>query len=303
MLVFFLDWFAYHSRNCFCSQPFSQDHKNYIANLDIDADIAMLRDTLQLDSKSLLNFYASSLLLQRGVAAGLTLYEIALLCCRNDNEAVEPSLLEKVVALSYELAEMSVPEEERLSATMAKSASSGAFLPLLHVEKDEPEMAASTDSSSSSEGSAVEDHPSEWAAQMVQTLPALTTCVTPQRTRSESVVSAGEGFWTVPPSHDTDDGVSWQSSTEGEEIGEVDFSTPPPTVRFAPEPPKTVTTTTVTAGRMLRSRSVQSLPSSSTTSTKSSTDSSTHFTSCQTFCDLVLRRELATVVALRTRED
>jgi hypothetical protein len=56
-------------------------------------------------------FRASSALLKAGVKAGLTLYDIAIMCCRNDNLAEIPSMMEKLFSVASELAYAAVENE------------------------------------------------------------------------------------------------------------------------------------------------------------------------------------------------
>ncbi|EEC48598.1 predicted protein, partial [Phaeodactylum tricornutum CCAP 1055/1] len=63
-------------------EPLSDKSKMYILNLDIEADARLLRERLSICEDAIDNFRASSLLLKAGVKAGLTLYDIAIMCCR-----------------------------------------------------------------------------------------------------------------------------------------------------------------------------------------------------------------------------
>jgi len=92
-------------------QPLSEKHKAYIQNLDIEADARLLRDRLNICEEAVDYFRASSALLKAGVAAGLTLYDIAVLCCRNDNLAEVPSMMEKLFDMASELAHVAVENE------------------------------------------------------------------------------------------------------------------------------------------------------------------------------------------------
>jgi hypothetical protein len=89
-------------------QPLSKKHKKFILGLDIEADARMLRERLNLDTKAIDYFRASSKLLQAGVKAGLSLYEIAVMCCRNDNAGEIPSKLEVLTSMAVELASKAV---------------------------------------------------------------------------------------------------------------------------------------------------------------------------------------------------
>lgn len=102
-------------------QPISDKHQKYIQNLDIEADARMLRERLNICEEAVDYFRASSALLKAGVAAGLTLYDIAVLCCRNDNLAEEPSMMEKLFDMASELAHRAV-ESNRWHHTAASRA-------------------------------------------------------------------------------------------------------------------------------------------------------------------------------------
>jgi hypothetical protein len=70
---------------CLLLQPLSEKSKNYVLKLDIDADINILKEKLNICQEAVDYFRSSSKLLQEGVKAGLTLYDIAIMCCRNDD--------------------------------------------------------------------------------------------------------------------------------------------------------------------------------------------------------------------------
>ena len=77
-------------------------------SLDIDADAAMLKEQLNFNEKAIDYFRASSKLLQEGTRAGLTLYDIAIMCCRNDDAGEIPSKLEVLTSMASELATSAV---------------------------------------------------------------------------------------------------------------------------------------------------------------------------------------------------
>lgn len=85
-------------------KPLSRKSRDYILGLDIEADVRMLRERLHLKGEAIDYFRASSRLLQAGVKAGLSLYDIAVLCCRNDDAGEVPSKLEGLTAMANELA-------------------------------------------------------------------------------------------------------------------------------------------------------------------------------------------------------
>ena len=82
--------------------------KQYILNLDIEKDAKMLRDCLNISNEALAYFYASSSILKAGTKAGLSLYEIAVMCCRNDNLGEIPSKLEVLFGMAGDLAKSAI---------------------------------------------------------------------------------------------------------------------------------------------------------------------------------------------------
>lgn len=64
----------------------------------------MLKERLNICRDALDYFCASSSILKAGVRAGLSLYEIAIMCCRNDNLGEIPSKLEMLFSMAAELA-------------------------------------------------------------------------------------------------------------------------------------------------------------------------------------------------------
>jgi hypothetical protein len=89
-------------------QPMSKKTKQYILNLDIDMDARILRERLNICSDALDYFYASSSILKAGAKAGLSLYEIAIMCCRNDDLGEVPSKLEVLFGMAGDLAESAI---------------------------------------------------------------------------------------------------------------------------------------------------------------------------------------------------
>jgi len=84
-------------------EQLSQSTKKYIQKIKIEEDVKMLKDRFNLAPEALDYFRASNKLLKAGVKAGLTLYDIAVLCCRNDDPET-PSTLEKLMAMSKDVA-------------------------------------------------------------------------------------------------------------------------------------------------------------------------------------------------------
>ena len=112
-------------------EPLCDSHKDYIQNIDIEADACLLRDRLNLCQEAIDYFRASSTLLKAGVAAGLTLYDIAILCCRNDNLAEEPSMMEQLFDMASELAHVAL-ENERWHHSAASRALVDQLVPRSH---------------------------------------------------------------------------------------------------------------------------------------------------------------------------
>jgi hypothetical protein len=89
-------------------QPVSQKTKDYILNLDIEADARMLKERLNIPERALDYFRASSKLLQAGIKCGMTLYDIAILCCRNDDAGELPSKLETLMTMADEISKSAI---------------------------------------------------------------------------------------------------------------------------------------------------------------------------------------------------
>jgi hypothetical protein len=92
-----------------------------VESLDIEADARVLSEVLNIGQDAVDYFRASSSLLKAGIKAGLSLYEIACLCCRNDNLAEVPSMLEKLFDMAEELASAAM-ENDRWDHTAASRA-------------------------------------------------------------------------------------------------------------------------------------------------------------------------------------
>jgi len=89
-------------------QPVSEKTKEYILNLDIAQDARVLNERLNIGREALDYFCASSSILKAGIKAGLTLYDIAVMCCRNDNLGEVPSKLEALFSMAADLAESAI---------------------------------------------------------------------------------------------------------------------------------------------------------------------------------------------------
>jgi hypothetical protein len=120
-------------------KPLSKKSKEYILNLDIEADVRLLEDTLRIGRESLDYFRASCKLLQAGVKAGLTLYDIAVICSRQDSAGLNPSPLEKMYTQAKELSS-SATENGRWHHTAA----SRALVNQLAVSATPPSISSNT---------------------------------------------------------------------------------------------------------------------------------------------------------------
>jgi hypothetical protein len=114
-------------------QPLSERTRSYIMNLDIEADALMLKERLNICQEAIDIFRASNLLLKAGVQAGMSLYDIAILCCRNDNLGLVPSKLENLCSTAAELAHAAI-ENERWHHSAASRALEQQLSPCLQVQ-------------------------------------------------------------------------------------------------------------------------------------------------------------------------
>jgi len=89
-------------------EPLSKKSRSYIMNLKAERDAQLLQERLHIPSEALDILRASTKLLQAGVKAGLTLYDIALMCCRHDDAGEIPSKLEVIVKSAGDLSNSAV---------------------------------------------------------------------------------------------------------------------------------------------------------------------------------------------------
>jgi len=85
-------------------QPVSQATRDYILGLDIDSDCQVLEERLHLSTEVLDIYRASTKLLQEGIKADLTLYDIGMLCSRTDDMGDVESRLETMMSSADDLA-------------------------------------------------------------------------------------------------------------------------------------------------------------------------------------------------------
>lgn len=183
-------------------QPVSDATRSYIMRLDVEEDAKILQERFNINQKAIDYFCASSRLLKLGISKGLTLYEIACMCCRNDNLGELPSRLENLFSMAADLSELAIENgrwhhsaaSKALTEQIAlnkgsllgsstgfsgirKSKSSLEFgqtmnglagLQLIAKDETMPGMVNSSASDSSSETFEGErDEQTEWAAEMV----------------------------------------------------------------------------------------------------------------------------------------
>jgi len=89
-------------------KPLSQKSMQYILNLDVEGDVRLLREQLNLPRKACDFYRASCGLLKAGINAGMTLYDIAILCCRSDPAGELPSRLEALMTMASDIAQSAV---------------------------------------------------------------------------------------------------------------------------------------------------------------------------------------------------
>lgn len=84
-------------------QPLSDQEKAYIARLDAEHDVSLLKKELSIRWQCLLVLRIATFFLQKGAAADLSLFDIASMMSRDENE--KPSTLEVIFAQAKTLAE------------------------------------------------------------------------------------------------------------------------------------------------------------------------------------------------------
>jgi len=183
-------------------QPVSQKTRDYILNLNVEEEVAMLKERLNIPERALDYFRASSKLLQAGIRSGMTLYDVAILCCRNDDAGELPSKLETLMSMADDISKSAIDNgrwhhiaaskalEHQLSPEyrsrrsrkstgstfphMLKSQSSVNFTSLLIDTSDilptpMAHSSASDSSTGTDQGSTGEEECEEWAASFIAT--------------------------------------------------------------------------------------------------------------------------------------
>mmetsp|Transcript_37141 Transcript_37141/g.37595 ORF Transcript_37141/g.37595 Transcript_37141/m.37595 type:complete len:781 (-) Transcript_37141:1380-3722(-) len=229
-------------------EPMSPKAQEYIINMNIEKDTKMLRERLNICGEALNYFYASSSILKAGTKAGLSLYEISVMCCRNDNLGEVPSKLEALFGMANDLAESAIRNDrwdhavasraiqEQLSPnggslltpnlknSFTRKAASAFDLTGLARSKDFngvttiPGMTQSAGSDSSSCSDDVDNEDcEEWAAEVITAVTLDTSTRLLVKSRSPSIESDTSsedgGFWHKSP-HSQED--SWNGSVDEE---------------------------------------------------------------------------------------
>ncbi|KAH8072405.1 1-phosphatidylinositol 4-kinase [Aureococcus anophagefferens] len=102
------------------SAPVCEPLKAQIAQLDADDDAAALRDALDIRPKSARLMVAATELLKRGVAAGLTLRDVAMLIVLPEDASSKTGKLATAVAPAAELADLAFAETHALGGALPR---------------------------------------------------------------------------------------------------------------------------------------------------------------------------------------
>ena len=142
-------------------EPLTADLKAYVLSLDVKADIDELRRRLAIREECLKVMRISGMLLQKGVAADLTMYEIGCLICRQNIDT--PSQLEVLCAQAATLAR-SIRDKVRRGESGVTSRSgwkrrtgfqrderSGSVLSVIHSQPPSPAPTTEGEGESSSD--------------------------------------------------------------------------------------------------------------------------------------------------------
>lgn len=228
-------------------EPVSKRTRDYILKLNIEEDAKMLKERLNIPDRALDYFRASSKLLQAGIRCGMTLYDIAVLCCRNDDAGELPSRLETLISMADEISRSAIDNgrwhhtaasralEQHLSPElmkrdgkvsdahtirMFKSQSSMNFSSFLSEKSNFPPtpMAQSSESDSSTytdQASAEDEECCEWAASFIAN--TLEPSVSPKSSasrRQRSISFARDIDGSNHPQYGSDHSISSASCCE-----------------------------------------------------------------------------------------
>lgn len=140
----FFDWLNWPQTR----QPFSADELEYIARIDIEADLKMLRK-LGLSQQSQTTYRMATTVLKVAAAAGLTLHDIAELVCRPASDPERPSALEDL-AEDARGCEPFWEEFEALTIDLVAARKAAASLPKMNDSRHSTPGSSGTNSSASS---------------------------------------------------------------------------------------------------------------------------------------------------------
>lgn len=226
-------------------EPVSQKTKEYILNLNVEEEVSMLKERLNIPERALDYFRASSKLLQAGIRNGMTLYDVAILCCRNDDAGELPSKLETLMSMADDISKSAIDNgrwhhiaaskalEQQLSpdfashhlrkrsdgTSMFKSQSSVNFTSFLIDNSNTPstpmlQSSASDSSTGTDQVSVGEEECEEWAAYFIANTLELPT---PERSitrRQRSISYAREDYeHSMSRSDHSDSSLSHGEST------------------------------------------------------------------------------------------
>lgn len=234
-------------------KPVSKKSREYILSLDVEDDAHTLKERFNISEEALDLFRASNKILRTGIEMGLTLYDIATMCCRNDNAGELKSNLEKITSQAADLASVAVENgkwhhsaasraiEDQLQENIPlRNVGSGIkkfksmvdFASLLCDNVVESAVPASLMTSASESGSEIgdidqdQDECEKWASLIIADVQIDDDDLS-QRSRSSSIESNSSvsssklssspvGFWYVRPSTVptvTDANESWSPSS------------------------------------------------------------------------------------------
>lgn len=115
-------------------EPFDQETLAYIAKIDVDRDMELLRTRLGLREPNLELLKLSSLLLKKGAAAGLNLFQIASIIVRSDMDS--PSELEQMCSGALSRVTAATAEADDRAASNGSTATRSTSSPQPALSRD-----------------------------------------------------------------------------------------------------------------------------------------------------------------------
>ena len=247
-------------------RPVSAKTKEYILNLDVESDARMLKERLNIPDRALDYFRASSKLLQAGIKKGMTLYDIAILCCRNDDAGELPSKFELLMSMADDISKSAIDNGRwhHIAASRALEQQLSPQLGMRRVRKQSPHMfksmssmdfssmdfssmasenttfnppipmaqSSGSDSSTETDGPGFitvdEDECEEWAAAFVASTLQLSSTPTPSASRRQRSISFARGI------DDSDHQLSQASDEESHSTSSAELSSSPVGFWFVP---------------------------------------------------------------------